>query len=148
MAAEHPGEALKEMVELAKTRGGHDNITGVAVHVADLVESATPEKVSDDSTQPVDITGNPFASDEPTMTAPNPTTAAAAPATAVSNKPQPMRIVDAGTAPTVPPPLRGDKKIDWSAKTDPKGDKLEDDLADSPTDIAPKPPKPPDDSKD
>src|SRR5690242_4477593 len=36
------GESLAEMVELAKTRGGHDNITGVAVHVIDLIQSAVP----------------------------------------------------------------------------------------------------------
>src|SRR5215510_9821724 len=72
MSADAPGDALKEMVELAKTRGGHDNITGVAVHVTDLVESATPEKIGDDSTQPVDLAGNPFAADEPTMTAAHP----------------------------------------------------------------------------
>src|SRR6476659_6959757 len=39
MSADAPGEALKEMVELAKTRGGHDNITGVAVLVSDLNEA-------------------------------------------------------------------------------------------------------------
>src|SRR5439155_20704628 len=30
MSEDKPGDALAEMVELAKTRGGHDNITGVA----------------------------------------------------------------------------------------------------------------------
>src|SRR5688572_8852018 len=64
MNADHPGDALAEMVELAKTRGGHDNITGVAVHITELVEAAAPERVGDDSTQPVDVTGNPFAADE------------------------------------------------------------------------------------
>jgi protein phosphatase len=149
MAAEHPGDALKEMVELAKTRGGHDNITGVAVHVTELVESAMPEKVSDDSTQPVDVGGNAFSGDEPTLSAPNPTTAV--PAATIATKTQPMRVVgDAGTAPTVPPPLRAsksDKKVDWSAKTDPKATKLEekDDESeaamDAPTDLAPRPPE-------
>src|SRR5215212_8767998 len=38
MSAEKPGEALKEMVELAKTRGGHDNITGVAVQVTEVID--------------------------------------------------------------------------------------------------------------
>src|SRR3569623_2083839 len=38
ISAEKPGDALKEMVELAKTRGGHDNITGVVVLVSDLHE--------------------------------------------------------------------------------------------------------------
>ncbi len=138
MAADHPGDALKEMVELAKTRGGHDNITGVAVHVTQLVESATPEKVSDDSTQPVDLTGNPFAADEPTMTAAHPPVNAAPPG-GLTNRTQPMRAVGKdgdGTAPTVPPPVSGptadklvtkkkigDEKADWAAKTDPKGEK-------------------------
>src|SRR5690242_7170917 len=42
ISAEKVGESLAEMVELAKTRGGHDNITGVAVHVIDLIQSAVP----------------------------------------------------------------------------------------------------------
>lgn len=132
MAADHPGDALKEMVELAKTRGGHDNITGIAVHVTELIESATPEKVGDDSTQPVDLTGNPFAADEPTMTALHPPVNAAPPAGGFTNKTQPMRAVgsqgeELATAPTVPPPVAGPKadkpndKVDWSATTDPTG---------------------------
>ena len=69
LSAHAPGEALKDMVELAKTRGGHDNITGVAVHVTDVIE-AIPGQVDGDLTQPVDVSGsNPFASDEPTETA-------------------------------------------------------------------------------
>jgi serine/threonine protein phosphatase PrpC len=69
LSAHAPGDALKDMVELAKTRGGHDNITGVAVHVTDVIE-AIPAQFDSDLTQPVDVTGaNPFASDEPTETA-------------------------------------------------------------------------------
>jgi len=69
LSAHAPGDALKDMVELAKTRGGHDNITGVAVHVTDVIE-AVPAQLDSDLTQPVDVTGsNPFASDEPTETA-------------------------------------------------------------------------------
>ena len=67
LSSESPGKALEEMVELAKTRGGHDNITGVTVHILDVVE-AVPEIVSSDSTAPVSAIGpNPFA-DEPTET--------------------------------------------------------------------------------
>jgi serine/threonine protein phosphatase PrpC len=145
MAADEPGKALEEMVELAKTRGGHDNITGVAVHVIELVESAAPEKLTDDATQPVEITSNPFAADEPTMTAAHPPTSSAPPAGLKQT--QPLRAVadEIANAPTVPPPLKdagardanggiksakGDPK-DWSAKTDPKGDPLTDD-ADKP----------------
>src|SRR3954462_3725931 len=69
LSADAPGKALAEMVELAKTRGGHDNITGVAVHVAEIIENV-PAPVEGESTQPVDVEGNnPFASDEPTETA-------------------------------------------------------------------------------
>ena len=65
-----PGEALKDMVELAKTRGGHDNITGVAVHILQLVDAAVPDRIEPDSTQPVELPiTNPFATDEPTETA-------------------------------------------------------------------------------
>jgi serine/threonine protein phosphatase PrpC len=69
MSTDAPGDALKDMVELAKTRGGHDNITGVAVQVTDIIE-AIPERLDGEMTQPVDLPGsNPFASDEPTETA-------------------------------------------------------------------------------
>src|ERR1700689_221123 len=48
LSADKPGDAIKEMVELAKTRGGHDNITGVAIHVVDVID-AVPSHMSDDS---------------------------------------------------------------------------------------------------
>jgi serine/threonine protein phosphatase PrpC len=108
MSAEHAGDALKEMVELAKQRGGHDNITGIAVHVADLVEASAPQKVSDDSTQPVDIKGNPFSAEESTQQAAN-----AAGGAAVTNlkSTQPMRALtdDVATGPTLPPPIKDTK---------------------------------------
>jgi len=69
LSADAPGDALKDMVELAKTRGGHDNITGVAVQVTDVFE-AVPAHIDGDLTHPGDLPGaNPFASDEPTETA-------------------------------------------------------------------------------
>src|SRR3954471_8203485 len=69
LSADAPGDALKDMVELAKTRGGHDNITGVAVQVTEVIE-AIPDRLDGEMTQPVDLPGaNPFASDEPTETA-------------------------------------------------------------------------------
>lgn len=67
LSDEKPGDALKDMVELAKNRGGHDNITGVAVHVTEVVQ-ASPGEIDPESTQPVDA-NNPFAADEPTETA-------------------------------------------------------------------------------
>ena len=64
-----PGAALKEMVELAKTRGGHDNITGVVIQVMDVAE-AIPSALDGQSTQPIDLAAaNPFMHDEITETA-------------------------------------------------------------------------------
>jgi serine/threonine protein phosphatase PrpC len=128
ISAEKPGDALKEMVELAKTRGGHDNITGVAVLVSDLHE-AVPSSISSDSTQPVDLTGNPFAADEPTQTAAVPPPPQAKPAPkldpSVLKQTQPMRAQadgqeteadgDIGAATTLPPPMT-DKPADKSDK--------------------------------
>jgi serine/threonine protein phosphatase PrpC len=113
LSADAPGDALQEMVELAKTRGGHDNITGVAVQVTEVVE-AVPGTLDSDLTQPVDLPGgNPFASDEPTETAylELPAAAAARTLTTPGRTPaqlkstQPMRIVedDEATADTIPP---------------------------------------------
>src|SRR5215813_9720655 len=69
LSTDAPGDALKDMVELAKTRGGHDNITGVAVQVTEVVD-AVPAQLDGDLTQPVDApSNNPFAADEPTETA-------------------------------------------------------------------------------
>lgn len=68
LSAAAPGEALAEMVELAKTRGGHDNITGVTVHILDVV-GGVPASLDGESTQPLDASANPFMADEPTQTA-------------------------------------------------------------------------------
>jgi serine/threonine protein phosphatase PrpC len=129
MSAEKPGDALKEMVELAKTRGGHDNITGVAVHVIDMIEAAVPGKVADDSTQPVDIQGNPFAADEPTQTALGGAAIGTPPETPTAPNPrqtQPMRAFqDVGTMPTVPPPNKAKADNRGQAKTEPPATKDE-----------------------
>jgi serine/threonine protein phosphatase PrpC len=114
LSADAPGDALKDMVELAKTRGGHDNITGVAVHVTDVVEGV-PAQLDSDVTEPVDPhSTNPFASDEPTETAF--VDAPAIPVKVPGSTPltpsqlkstQPMRIVDdelEALADTIPPP--------------------------------------------
>jgi serine/threonine protein phosphatase PrpC len=99
LSAEAPGDALRDMVELAKTRGGHDNITGVAVQVTDVLE-AVPAQLEGEHTQPVDSgSTNPFASDEPTETALIEPSAAPAKLVAAARTPQelkatqPMRIV-------------------------------------------------------
>ena len=127
ISADKPGEALKEMVELAKTRGGHDNITGVAVLVSDLHEGV-PSTISSDSTQPVDITGNPFASDEPTQTAAVPPPPQQHPSKldpGQLKQTQPMRAMpedDMGSATTLPPPMNDKKKAEADKKADAKTD--------------------------
>ncbi|MEO8554797.1 MAG: SpoIIE family protein phosphatase, partial [Kofleriaceae bacterium] len=116
LSADKPGEALAEMVELAKTRGGHDNITGVAVHVVEVVE-AIPTQFGEDSTQPVDV-GNPFSADEPTqtaftaggITAPGATVTLTGKDDEPKGKTVPMRAIadDFAEAPTIPPPIKAD----------------------------------------
>ncbi|MEO6774254.1 MAG: PP2C family serine/threonine-protein phosphatase [Kofleriaceae bacterium] len=125
LSAEKPGDALAEMVELAKTRGGHDNITGVAVHVVEVVE-AVPTQFGEDSTQPVDV-GNPFSADEPTQTAftaggviaPGATVSLTSPEPQHLGRTVPMRAVpdDFAEAPTLPPQSKG-----AAAKPRAKGD--------------------------
>ena len=132
ISAEKPGEALAEMVELAKTRGGHDNITGVAVLVSDLSEGV-PHGISNDSTQPVDLTGNPFAADEPTQTAAVPPPPAKPPASKLDLKhTQPMKAQpdadDAGTATTLPPPMTA-KLAEPKPDGEPKVEAAKDDAA-------------------
>ena len=127
-----PGKALADMVELAKTRGGHDNITGVAIHVIEIVESV-PGQLEGESTHPVDLTGNPFAADEPTETAfvappgmpqklviaPSAASIAHAhPPDPAQKATQPMRAVNIdGEADTLPPPAA--RKQMERAATDP-----------------------------
>jgi serine/threonine protein phosphatase PrpC len=54
-----PQKSLAEMVELAKERGGHDNITGVVVDVVELKlgSDGVPGAVEHDQTLPVDAKG-------------------------------------------------------------------------------------------
>ena len=133
LSEDKPGAALEEMVELAKTRGGHDNITGVAIHVTEIVETAVPEAMSGESTQPVDLTANPFA-DEPTETAfvqppglpprmigaTNLPSAGAAGGMKVT---APMRVVnEEAQADTIPPIDR--KKAEAKKDADKKADKV------------------------
>ena len=120
LSADKPGDALAEMVELAKTRGGHDNITGVAVHVVEVIE-AVPTQFGEDSTQPVDV-GNPFSADEPPQTAftaggvttPGSTVSLSSAEPASNHaRTMPMRAMpdDFGEAPTLPPQTK-DAKAD------------------------------------
>ncbi|HEX4452484.1 MAG TPA: protein phosphatase 2C domain-containing protein [Kofleriaceae bacterium] len=147
LSSEKPGDALAEMVELAKTRGGHDNITGVAIHV--IAVDAVAGALNEDATQPVDA-GNPFMADEPTqtaftaggMTAPG-ATIALTPQQA--RQTQPMRAMTddekqeadkaAGSAPTDPPPIKA-----AAVKVDPDGKTIDDEVA-KPDDAKPESPE-------
>ncbi len=62
-----PGAALAEMVEMAKERGGHDNITGVVVNILDIAGASdgVPGVIEMDQTQPVDVGNPPSASAPP-----------------------------------------------------------------------------------
>jgi serine/threonine protein phosphatase PrpC len=131
LSAEAPGKALDEMVELAKTRGGHDNITGIAVHITDVVD-AVPNQLEGESTQPVDLTTNPFA-DEPTETAfisppglPS-RVVGGPPAMSSSKVTTPMRIVgDEASADTIPPPeVRKEREAKAKSKARSKADKTD-----------------------
>jgi len=122
LSAEKPGDALKEMVELAKTRGGHDNITGVCVHVLALPD-AVPGQMSEESTHPVDThTGNPFMGDEPTQTAVDQgTPPTPSPSTLRETKPMKAQDPELETAPTIPPPTKkkkDDKKAEKKDESD------------------------------
>jgi serine/threonine protein phosphatase PrpC len=132
LTSDKPGDALKEMVELAKTRGGHDNITGVAVHVAELV-NGTGQFGGDENTQPVDaLGGNPFGADEPTQTQmpAEGAVSAALGAPREYKQTQPMRAVvgaggdaaDSGTEPTIPPTIR-EQLVQKKADADKASDK-------------------------
>lgn len=155
LSSDTPGDSLAEMVELAKTRGGHDNITGVAVLVTEIVDGGASE-LETDETQPVEVSTNPFA-DEPTETAfmapPGLPPRMVAPALggAGGKATQPMRIVPEaqGGGDTLPPaagPLggpSGSKPTDAAAAkelgerpTDPKLVIAADPDADKPADKA------------
>jgi serine/threonine protein phosphatase PrpC len=119
LSAPAPGDALKDMVELAKTRGGHDNITGVAVEITEVFDAAA--RLDGEHTESIDLpAGNPFASDEPTETAHLDAVKPAEPAPAKVEPPakrvhpgdlrstQPMRMPgdpddDVAMADTIPP---------------------------------------------
>jgi serine/threonine protein phosphatase PrpC len=58
LSGAEPEKLLGEMVELAKERGGHDNITGVVVDVLEIKDvEAVPGVVEHEETLPVDAKG-------------------------------------------------------------------------------------------
>jgi serine/threonine protein phosphatase PrpC len=123
LSADAPGKALAEMVELAKARGGHDNITGIVVQIFD-VDDAVPQHADGEETHPVEVPpGNPFRGDEPTEN-----TEATPPRVPKQMRPtQPMRVV--AVADTIPPPDKdkpagkvrvrpAGKDVRWDVSTD------------------------------
>lgn len=117
LSADAPGVALKEMVELAKARGGHDNITGVAIHVIEITESPKP-LVEEESTQPLDVSSALMA-DEPTQsesipeqTEPSGSASSSANGDADGTAPGDNEI---GFAATLPPPIQGAASDDRNA---------------------------------
>ena len=101
MSADKPGDALKEMVELAKTRGGHDNITGVAVQITEM-QDVVAEGSDSDNTNPIEAPGAPFISEETTQTAFVTDNGIALPNTvnpAALRQTQPMRAIPEGGKP-------------------------------------------------
>lgn len=151
LSAAAPGEALAEMVELAKTRGGHDNITGVTVHIIDVV-GGVPASLDGESTQPLDASANPFMADEPTQTA-LPQSGLGARLgnlpTASVRATQPMRVVvdDGDSMGDTIPPMMGMPAI-TKAKDDGPWDGNTDELApvataaEAPSDAVPAPTAP------
>ncbi|MBA3459896.1 MAG: serine/threonine-protein phosphatase [Deltaproteobacteria bacterium] len=119
LSADAPGKALEEMVELAKTRGGHDNITGVVCQVLEVSEGI-PMQMEGESTQPVEVPINPFAVDETTETAfvtppgvPPRMVAAVTPPTL--RQTQPMRAITEDPIPGIPALPKDAKAIDTPA---------------------------------
>ncbi len=66
LEADAPVDAIARMIDAAKERGGHDNITGIVVTVVELAAEAVPAIVENESTQPVDVTAPGWADDEST----------------------------------------------------------------------------------
>lgn len=118
LSVDAPGKALKEMVELAKARGGHDNITGIAIHVVELTER-TAAIGEGDSTEPLNVNSD-LMTDEPTQSESIPEQVAESGA-AGSSRPAPDRSSskgdaaqpngtedgEIGFAATLPPPVSG-----------------------------------------
>ena len=67
LEADEADAAIAKMIDAAKERGGHDNITGVVVTVVELDGAeAVPAVVENESTQPVDVSSPGWADEEST----------------------------------------------------------------------------------
>lgn len=117
------GEArsgLVNMVELAKDRGGHDNITGVAITIVDVGE-AVPGVVETDQTLPVEVP----AASGPSGWDDNERTENISPRELDKLGSAPAMPKDEGTRPTAPmsavqpPPEAKDEKPTGTENTDP-----------------------------
>ena len=118
LSTDDPGKAIAEMVELAKTRGGHDNITAVVVHVTDVAE-AVPTQLEGEQTQPVELPSNPFAADEPTETAVAGPMGRPPRMSSAPRATQPMRVIEDAVADTIPPPTGMPKDLAMTPKVAP-----------------------------
>lgn len=56
-----PEAQLQRMIDLAKERGGHDNITGIVVEITALPDSGVPSDLPTDPTRPITSRTNPLA---------------------------------------------------------------------------------------
>ncbi|MEZ4403954.1 MAG: protein phosphatase 2C domain-containing protein [Kofleriaceae bacterium] len=65
LAAGPADQAIAKMIDGAKERGGHDNITGIVVTIVELSD-AVPSVIGDDNTQPVDVGGATWTEEEST----------------------------------------------------------------------------------
>jgi serine/threonine protein phosphatase PrpC len=108
LSSDDPGAALGEMVELAKERGGHDNITGVVINVVELAELAdgVPGMIEMDQTQPVAVPPPPPGAwdDENTENIPVKDATKRDASEAATRSTEPMNAMSAGEPPAAPPP--------------------------------------------
>lgn len=118
LSADDPGVALSEMVELAKARGGHDNITGVAIHIIEITENPTA-LAAEESTAPLDV-ASALMADEPTQSESIPEQAEPRASTSSSNRSSqngdggasPAEDSEIGFAATLPPPMKNAASAD------------------------------------
>ncbi|HTJ43916.1 MAG TPA: protein phosphatase 2C domain-containing protein [Kofleriaceae bacterium] len=114
LSSSEPGKSLAEMVELAKERGGHDNITGIVVNVIDVggIE-AVPGVIELDQTQPVTVPPPPPGAwdDENTENIQKepakddePAGGSAAASEAATRETEPMQAISLGEPPPAIPP--------------------------------------------
>jgi serine/threonine protein phosphatase PrpC len=100
LSADAPGKALAELVEEAKSRGGHDNITGIVVQI--FVDDAVPQHAEGEETHPT----------EP-PTSPVTPHASSSDLLDQARETQPMRAL--AVADTIPPPSKDTATVNGEA---------------------------------